>query len=69
MTISEARTFVGAEVLLSWHDRKGDELKAVTTIYAADFIPMYGPCVVTDSGEIRIDRIVSCTVVPAVKVA
>jgi hypothetical protein len=60
MTISEAKTFVGLEVALTWSDRHGDEMHAVTKIYSADFVPLYGPCLITDAGEIRLDRVVSC---------
>lgn len=69
MTIAEARTFIGAEVVLSWHDRKGDELSDTTRIYGADFVPLYGPCLITDFGDIRLDRVVSCERLPEVKVA
>jgi hypothetical protein len=69
MTIGEARGYIGCEVALCWHDRKGDELHSVTQIYAADFIPLYGPCLITDSGEIRLDRVVSCEHVAQKKAA
>lgn len=69
MTISEARSFIGSEVELSWRDRKGEELSATTRVYAADFVPLYGPCLLTDAGEIRLDRVVSCIAVPKTKVA
>lgn len=69
MTISEARSFVGSDVALSWHDRKGEELHVLTTIYSADFVPLYGPCLITDAGEIRLDRVVSCVLVAQPKIA
>jgi hypothetical protein len=69
MTIREAKSFIGQEVALSWHDRKGDEIHAVTRIYSADFVPLYGPCLITDAGEIRLDRVVLCERIAAAKAA
>jgi hypothetical protein len=60
MTIQEARSFIGHEVALSWADRKGEAQHAVATIYSADFVPLYGPCLITDVGEIRLDRVLGC---------
>ena len=59
MTISEAKSLVGSDVALTWRDRNGGELNEVTHVYTADFVPLYGPCLITDSGEIRLDRIVA----------
>ena len=61
MTIGEARSYIGSEVNLTWLDRKGEEHTDVAFVEKADFIPLYGPCLLTDVGEIRLDRIVSCT--------
>ncbi|HWA82953.1 MAG TPA: hypothetical protein VG820_05950 [Fimbriimonadaceae bacterium] len=69
MTITEAKSFIGSEVELSWRDRRGEELCSTTRVYAADFVPLYGPCLMTDAGEIRLDRIVSCVQAPVEKVA
>ena len=69
MTISEARRFVGCEVALCWHDRNGQELRTESRIYAADFVPLYGPCLMTDAGEIRVDRVVSCELAVQPKIA
>lgn len=69
MTISEAKSFIGSEVELSWTDRHGDELHASTRVYSADFVPLYGPCLITDEGEIRLDRIVDCHLAVQRKIA
>ncbi|HVT14208.1 MAG TPA: hypothetical protein VHE55_18240 [Fimbriimonadaceae bacterium] len=69
MTIIEAKSFIGSEVELSWRDRKGDELSSRTRVYAADFVPLYGPCLLTDAGEIRLDRVISCVAVQVQKIA
>ena len=69
MTISEAKTYIGQEVALCWNDRKGEPVEAVTHIYSADFVPLYGPCLITDAGEIRLDRVVSCELLAQRKIA
>lgn len=69
MTILEAKSYIGAEVELSWLDRKGEEVHAVTRVYSADFVPLYGPCLITDAGEVRLDRIVACELSYAIKAA
>jgi hypothetical protein len=69
MTISEAKSFIGSEVELSWTDRRGEEQHAATRVYSADFVPLYGPCLITDAGEIRLDRVVACQLAAQRKVA
>ena len=69
MTISEAKSFIGKEVALTWSDRHGDENHVVTVVYSADFVPLYGPCLITDAGEVRLDRVVSCQLMAQRKVA
>ncbi|HTQ10315.1 MAG TPA: hypothetical protein VMI31_09615 [Fimbriimonadaceae bacterium] len=69
MTIGEARSFVGSDVSLCWLDRKGQELREVARIFAADFVPLYGPCLITDAGDIRIDRVVSIDLLADTKIA
>lgn len=69
MTISEAKSYVGSDVSLCWLNRKGEELRADARVFSADFIPLYGPCLVTDAGDIRIDRVVSIEYIPRPKIA
>ena len=64
MHIREARELVGLTATLTYHDRKGEEVTDTTYIYKADFVPMYGPCLFTDHGEIHLDRIM--TAIPLV---
>ena len=59
MTIQDARKLVGQTVILHWTDRKGTPIEEQTLIYKADFVPMYGPCLFTDFGEITLDKILS----------
>jgi len=58
MTIQEAKAFVGSQVTVSWTGRKGDEQSDTVHIISVGFVPLYGPCLITDIGEIRLDRVV-----------
>lgn len=69
MSIGEARTLIGTHVHLRWTDRKGDELSGETLIHKADFVPLYGPCLITDLGDIRLDRVVGCSIIEQAKAA
>ena len=69
MTIQEAKSMIGLEVSIAWRDRKGEEVHQVAKVFSADFVPLYGPCLVTDAGDIRLDRIVSCELVAQRKIA
>lgn len=60
MTIKEARSHIGARVNLTWTDRNGDPNTQNVDVYEVNFVPFYGPCMITSVGEIRLDRIVSC---------
>lgn len=60
MLISEAKSFVGQMVSLVWRDRKGNEVSKEAEVYDVGFVPLYGPCLITDQGEIRLDRVVEC---------
>lgn len=58
MLISEAKTFTGQCVKLVYKDRRGAEVERCTEVFDVGFVPLYGPCLITDIGEIRLDRVV-----------
>lgn len=58
MELADAKALVGCETKITWTDRKGDTLTQSLRVYAAGFIPLYGPCLVTDAGQIRLDRVI-----------
>lgn len=58
MLISEAKPLVGHFVNLSYTDRSNNIYSETVEIFDVTFIPLYGPCIITDVGEIRLDRIV-----------
>jgi hypothetical protein len=60
MELKEAKSFVGKDVQVSWTDRKGSPITKVVQVYEVNFVPMYGPCLITDAGNIQLDRVVGC---------
>lgn len=69
MQIQEAKAFIEHRVELEWTDRKGETLKDTVVIYEVNFVPLYGPCMITSVGEIRLDRILNCELVQTVRIA
>ena len=59
MLISDAKKYIGQVVHVSFLDRKGVELCEVAEIFDVNFVPLYGPCLITDHGDIRLDRVVA----------
>jgi hypothetical protein len=60
MELQHARSFAGKGAHITWIDRKGEQISSEVQVFDATFVPLYGPCLVTDSGDIRLDRIVDC---------
>lgn len=58
MTIQEAKAFVGTQIQVSWTGRKGDAQTDTVHVVSVGFVPLYGPCLITDIGEISLDRVV-----------
>jgi hypothetical protein len=58
MAIGEARTLIGHKVQLTWADRAGNETSGVVEVFEVNFVPLYGPCLLTDFGDIRVDRVI-----------
>lgn len=59
MNIQEAKSFIGSPLRLTWTGRRGDESSDLVYVFNVGFVPLYGPCLITDKGEIRLDRIVA----------
>ena len=62
MLISEAKPLIGQFVNVTYTDRHGAEVTETTEVWDVAFVPLYGPCVITDAGELRLDRIVNIEV-------
>lgn len=59
MLIAEAKELVGNFVNLTYLDRNGHEIADLAEIFDVAFVPLYGPCLITDIGELRLDRVVT----------
>jgi hypothetical protein len=69
MLISDAKKFIGQWADVCYTDRTGAEVNETVEIFDVNFIALYGPCIITDMGDIRLDRIVGVTPVEVRKVA
>lgn len=59
MSIEEARRYVGSPLRMAWIGSDGLELHDMLFVYSVDFVPLDGPCLITDRGEIRLGRVVA----------
>lgn len=57
MLISDAKEFVGLIVDVAYTDRKGETIHDTAEVFDVNFIPLYGPCLITNIGDIRLDRV------------
>ncbi|GAB4118994.1 MAG: hypothetical protein Fur0036_03400 [Fimbriimonadaceae bacterium] len=69
MLSSDARAFVGQFVELSYRDRKGDTSSVVAEVFDVNFLPLKGPCLITDVGDFRLDWITSVAVTQQARAA
>jgi hypothetical protein len=67
MLSSEARAFIGQIVQVEHTDRDGNTLIQNAELYDIGFLPLYGPCLLLDIGEIRLDRVASLRAVRPLK--
>jgi len=63
MSFKDAQQYIGMSCEVAWRDRRGDLQTKQVFVNDVTFIPLYGLCMVTDYGEIRLDRVVSVKVV------
>jgi hypothetical protein len=59
MSVQEAKSLIERSIDLNWTDRRGSAVSALVYVYEVKFVPFYGPCLVTERGEIPLDRIVT----------
>lgn len=62
MLSSEAKTFVGSTVEIEFRDRAKKTHREVVEIYDIGFLPAFGSCLITNIGEIRLDRVLDCQI-------
>lgn len=60
MLISEAKTYLGYVVDITYTDRSGREYRQRAEVFDVGFVPLYGPCLITDVGDLRLDRVIAC---------
>lgn len=61
MLSSDARAYVGRTVHIEFTDRTGTAHNETTEVYDLGFLAVGGPCLITDVGEIRLDRVRNCS--------
>jgi hypothetical protein len=59
MLVTEASRFVGQFVVLTTSTPAGGTEERVAEVFEVGFVPLLGPCFVTDLGDVRLDRVVS----------
>lgn len=63
MLISDAKKFIGQTVMVEYLNRAGRSLSETVEVFDVNFIALYGPCLITDVGDIRLDRIQNAQVI------
>ena len=57
MQVVKAKAYIGQKCIIVSTDRTGAEIKTEAEILDVSYIPLYGSCLVTDVGEIMLDRV------------
>ncbi len=57
MQVSQAKSYVGQRCEIVSSDRRGAEVHTVAQVLDVIYIPMYGATLLTDAGEIFLDRV------------
>ena len=63
MLLPEARTYIGKKCEIRWRDRDGNEQTTIAPVHDVTYVPLYGAFLITDSDDIRLDRIQSLQLV------
>ena len=63
MLVAQAKAFVGQTCEVTWTDRNGNRTSETVSVDDVTFVPMYGACMLTSSGDIRLDRVVEISAV------
>jgi hypothetical protein len=69
MLSSEVRAYVGQIVQVEYSDKLGNIYIQNAELYDIGFLPLYGPCLILDIGEIRLDRVSAVKPVKSLKSA
>jgi len=69
MSFRDAQQYIGMNCEVAFRDRRGEVQTKQVFVTDVTFVPLYGLCLITDYGEIRLDRIVSVNVLEQRKAA
>jgi hypothetical protein len=62
MSFKDAQQYIGMSCEVAFCDRRGEVQTKQVFVTDVSFVPLYGLCLITDHGEIRLDRVVSVSV-------
>lgn len=57
MSISQVRPFVGKRCTIRFTDKSGNEIENIVLIEATRYVPYYGSYIVTETDEVRLDKV------------
>ena len=63
MVITDAKKLVGKVCAIEWLSRSGEEMHAISKIHDATYVPLYGGFLITDTEDVRLDRVIEINIV------
>lgn len=69
MLVTQASKFIGQFVHVTYLEPGQPERNAVVEVFDVNFLPLKGPCLITDLGDFRLDRIADVSPVTLRKAA
>jgi len=69
MLVTQASKFIGQFVHVTYLEPGQPERDAVVEVFDVNFLPLKGPCLITDQGDFRLDRIAEMSPVALRKAA
>lgn len=58
MEVQLAKGLIDKSIRLRWTDRKGEVVEESVYVCSVQFVPFYGPCLITETGQVPLERIV-----------
>ncbi|MBX3096526.1 MAG: hypothetical protein KF812_06665 [Fimbriimonadaceae bacterium] len=69
MLVTDATKFIGQFVHVTYLEPGQPERITLAEIFDVNFVPLKGPCLITDLGDFRLDRVAEVTALELRKVA
>ncbi len=63
MVISDAKKLVGKVCSIGWRIRSGQEMRAISKVHDATYVPLYGGFLITDTDDVRLDQVIDIQVI------